>query len=258
MIKISENRVDLGNVKGEKGIQGIGISRIEELPRDDVNSKRQFRIHFSDSTEDNPHYFSYALFDNDLIKRLNTISEGNPSSDMVYVPTIYLLKTLLTNKADVSEVYHKTQTYTKSEINDLIATSIGEMDLVEPVNALPTSNIKTNRLYMLTKQSDNSDNLNPSFDLYIYENDDWIRLDGLNFSITDYMTSSQINNLLSSKQDINISQNISNDYSSTTKYPSVSAVKDYVDTVVSGGQRDYYTKNEIDSMISDIQDFIHS
>ena len=106
---MSENRVDLGNVKGETGLTGVGISRIVELPPDEVNLKRNFRIYFTDNTT-----FDYSLTDNENIKRLNEMSSGSPASDKKDVPTIYLLKKTLLNYATGSEVYSKT------EIDDLL------------------------------------------------------------------------------------------------------------------------------------------
>lgn len=97
---MSENRVDLGNVKGETGLTGVGISRIVELPPDEENLQRNFRIYFTDNTT-----FDYSLTDNEYIKRLDEMSTGNPASDKKDVPTIYLLKKTLMNYAKANEVY---------------------------------------------------------------------------------------------------------------------------------------------------------
>lgn len=97
---MSENRVDLGNVKGETGLTGVGISRIVELPPDEQNLKRNFRIYFTDNTT-----FDYSLTDNEYIRRLNEMSTGSPASDKKDIPTIYLLKKTLLDYARNSDVY---------------------------------------------------------------------------------------------------------------------------------------------------------
>ena len=56
---MSENRVDLGNVKGDTGNAGVGIVRVVETGFDETTLKRQYRMYFSDSTEANPHFFEY-------------------------------------------------------------------------------------------------------------------------------------------------------------------------------------------------------
>lgn len=256
---MSENRVDLGNVKGDTGLTGVGIANIIEMPPDEVNLKRIFRIYFTDTTNENPHYYEYQLTDTGFITRLNQMSEGTPSSDKLNVPTIYLLKQALAEKPSNTVVYRKEQVYTKTETDAKILEYLADIELFEVVSALPTGDdISENRIYLLQKNSDDTDSLNQNFDLYLYADNDWKKLDNLTFNINNYYNKTQTDNLLNTKQTANLSNDIVSDSLSTTKYPSVSAVKDYVDAVVTGGVSDYYTKTEIDNMISDIQDFIHS
>ena len=257
---MSENRVDLGNVKGDTGNTGTGIASIIEMPFDSVNLKRIFRIYFTDTTNENPHYFEYQLTDNSLINRLNQMSSGNPASDQLDVPTIYLLKQKLAEKPSNTEVYRKELVYTKAETDAKIIEYLSDIDIFEVVSSLPTGdNIKDNKLYLLTKNTDTNDSLNQNFDLCIYADDDWEKLDELTFNINNYYNKTQADALFNNKQDIsNLSNNISSDASSTTKYPSVSAIKNYVDTKASTDLAAYYTKTEIDGMIDDIRDFIHS
>lgn len=256
---MSENRVDLGNVKGDKGNTGVGIARVVEMPSDAANLRRIFRIYYDDSTNDNPHYFEYNLTDNEFITRLNELTTGNPASDRKNVPTIYLLKQELNKRPLNTDVYRKELVYTKTETDNAIASAISNIEIVEVVSTLPTTNIETNKLYLLLKNADATDSLNIDFDLYIYVNNDWKKLDNLSFNITNYYTKTETNNLLSNKQNTaNLSQSISTDQSSTTKYPSTSAVATYVTDMMSSEDYDFYTKSEIDEMISTIQAYIHS
>lgn len=248
-------RVDLGDVRGHKGLTGVGISSIVEMGYDNTTSKRNFRIIFTDNTT-----FDYSLTDNSIFNRLNSMTVGNPSSDMIDVPTMYLLKNTLSSYPKNTDVYRKELTYSKDETNELISTAISQLELVIVVESLDdVDEPLENRLYMVTDDLESNNDLNTEFDLYIYIGNEWKQLDGLEFSIADYLTASQVNSLLANKQDkSNISNNITSDSSSTTKYPSVNAIKSYIDTKVPNGLEDYYTKTEIDSMIGDLQDFIHS
>ena len=193
---MSENRVDLGNVKGDKGNTGVGIVRVVETGFDETNLKRQYRMYFSDSTDANPHFFEYELTDNEFIKRLNELSVGNPSSDKKNVPTIYLLKNELLKRPLNTEVYHKSLLYTKDETSSLIADMISNLDLVEVVTKLPTTNIKDNRIYLVTKNADSTDDLNTTFDLYLYVNNNWKKIDDLKFSISNFYNKSQTDALI--------------------------------------------------------------
>ena len=112
---MSGNRVDLGNVKGNTGSQGVSIVRIVELPFDEENLKRNYRIEFSDNST-----FEYSLTDNEFIHRLNQMSVGSPNSDRKDVPTIYLLKNELNSRPKNTEVYRKEETYSKQEIDALL------------------------------------------------------------------------------------------------------------------------------------------
>ena len=230
----SSNRVDLGNVKGKQGKTGLGISQIVELPPDNNNLKKNFRIYFTDSTNENPHYFDYSLTDIEMIVRLNEMSVGNPSSDKSYIPTMYLLKSELNKRPTNTDVYLQNQLYTKSETENLIASAIGELELIIPVVSLEdVDEPLESRLYMVTGDLTNPNEINSTFDLFIYMDDDWVQLDSLNFSIANYYTKAQIDNMINSFGDTSmISNNLNDDAHSTTKAPSVNAIKEYVDDLV--------------------------
>ena len=249
------NRVDLGNVKGDTGVRGVSITRVVELPPDENNLKRNFRIELSDNSS-----FEYSLTEIGFINRLNQLSVGSPNTDYFDVPTIYLLKNELNQRPKNTEVYRQEIVYTKNETDAKIEEYLTNFDLFEVVSSLPTgNNIKDNVLYILTKNNDSSDSLNQNFDLYIYTDNEWKKLDNLTFNIANYYTSSTVDGLLNNKQDIsNISNNLSADASSTTKYPSVQSIKHYVDSKAISDFANYYTKTEVDALIGNIQQFIHS
>lgn len=251
---MSENRVDLGNVKGDRGFRGIGIDSIVELPPTEEGLRRNFRINLDDGSN-----FEFSLTDVEFVRRVNSLSIGDPESDYLDVPTVALLKRVLQDYCKTTEVYRQEVVYTKTEVNNLISSAISNLEIIEVVNSLPTQNINTNCLYILTKSNDNSDELNPTCDLYIRNNDSWVKLDDLRININDYLTEEEVMNLLIAKQSTsNLSNNVSTDASSTTKYPSVNAIKTYTDSKISNDLNNYYTKTQIDNMIGDIQEYINS
>lgn len=101
-------------------------------------------------------------------------------------------------KANSSDVYSKAETMTSTEIGQAIAEGVANLQLVEIVNSLPTSNIKTNRLYLTPNNENPSINEN-LYDLYIRVNNKWEQIDSLEFNIDDYYTKTQTDNLLDGK-----------------------------------------------------------
>lgn len=108
------------------------------------------------------------------------------------------INTALGNKANSSNVYTKSETYTQSEITTLIANAVAELQLFEVVKSLPTTNIKTNRLYLIV----NGENIaNNSYDIYLRVNDSWESLDALEFDISNFYTKTETDTLLNGKVD---------------------------------------------------------
>lgn len=77
-------------------------------------------------------------------------------------------------------------------INDALNTKLGDLassitniQLIEVVSGnLPTSNIKTNRLYFKRNTGSESENL---YDIYAYVNNQWEHIDALNIDISEYL-----------------------------------------------------------------------
>ena len=108
------------------------------------------------------------------------------------------INTKLGEKALASNVYTKSETYTKSEITTLISNTVSDLDLFEVVEELPSSNIKDNRLYLIVNDETVTNN---SYDVYIRVDNSWEQLDKLDFDISNYYNKTEINTLLDGKVD---------------------------------------------------------
>ena len=99
----------------------------------------------------------------------------------------------------LERVYGKGDSYTRSEIQEMVANHISNFEFVEIVLELPTENIKSNKLYLLINTLSIKNN---RFDFYLYVNNKWERLDGLEFNIEDYPTSEEVDTLLLDKESL--------------------------------------------------------
>ena len=127
----------------------------------------------------------------------------------------------------LERAYAKNDSFSKDEINSLLeGIRNQEVEILEIVLDLPTTNIKSNKLYLKYNGGDKTGNL---FDIFLYINGEWEQLDGLNFSISDYYTQTQMDNLLQSKASsreltntkeslIVVRDNLSNLHANLTKF----------------------------------------
>lgn len=92
-----------------------------------------------------------------------------------------------------SDVYESTPTngssklITSDGVYDAIQSiqnSIANIELIEIVQSLPTSNISTKKLYFKRNTSSESENL---YDIYAYVNNNWEHIDALNIDISEYL-----------------------------------------------------------------------
>ncbi len=95
--------------------------------------------------------------------------------------------------------YQKLETYTQTEVDE----AISNIQFVQVVNRLPTSDIKTNKIYLVLNNAGLPDNAYNKYDLYIRVNNKWEQLDSLEFNIEDYYTSNEIDGLLTGKAEDN-------------------------------------------------------
>ena len=108
------------------------------------------------------------------------------------------INTVLGNKANSSNVYTKSETYTQAEITTAIGNAVGNLTLFEIVTELPTTNIKNNRLYLVANNKSIESN---TYDIYLRVNNTWEQLDSLEFDIANYYNKTETDTLLSGKVD---------------------------------------------------------
>lgn len=94
---------------------------------------------------------------------------------------------------DLINYYTKSQTYTKEEVNNLVSV-IPKFD-IDVVSELPTENISSTTIYLLSSNS----SANDMYKEYIYVNNNWELLGIQKIDLTDYYNKTEINTLLSSK-----------------------------------------------------------
>lgn len=106
------------------------------------------------------------------------------------------INTALGNKANSNNVYSKSETYTQAEITTLISNAVSNLQLFEVVSELPSSNIKSNRLYLIVNDTSITNN---SYDIYLRVNNSWEQLDSLEFDISNFYNKTEIDTLLNGK-----------------------------------------------------------
>lgn len=81
---------------------------------------------------------------------------------------------------DLANYYKKTETYTQAEVNALVQNFQG----FEIVTTLPTSNIKTNVIYLLWPSGSGAD----KYEEYVYANSTWVKIWDTSVDLTNYVT----------------------------------------------------------------------
>ena len=103
-------------------------------------------------------------------------------------------KNFITNTANnLSNYYLKTETYTQSEVNDLIS-QLASLS-VEIVESLPTSDISTTTIYLINVSGTNN------YNQWMYINNAWANIGSTSVDLTNYYTKTQVNTLLNDKVD---------------------------------------------------------
>lgn len=96
---------------------------------------------------------------------------------------------------DLANYYLKSQTYTQTEINNLI--SVIPKFAIAVVNSLPTQDISTTTIYLVPSTSETTD----MYKEYIYVNNAWELLGIQKADLTNYYTKSETDGLLATKAD---------------------------------------------------------
>ena len=152
---------------------------------------------------------------------------------------------IITNAVDnLINYYKKTETYTQTEVNNLIsAAATGGFSVV---SALPTTDISTKTIYLLPKTTSETNNV---YDEYIYVNSDWELIGDTTIDLTAYQTKA-------------LSTFITVDGTAqTTVEGALSAINalfaSYLKTSDFNTQiANYYTKTQVDNALSGKQDVI--
>ena len=151
----------------------------------------------------------------------DTLLNAKANSSAVYikseVDTALNLKadsSALASKADVSSLSSKADvstTYTKTETDNAISTALTNFEFYEVVQTLPTTNIKTNRAYMVRNSNSSGTNL---YDVYVYVNSSWEKWDSIELDVSNFAsasttyTKSEVDALLVSDEIVNSSSNV--------------------------------------------------
>jgi len=94
---------------------------------------------------------------------------------------------------NLTNYYLKSETYTKAEVNSLIAQIPGFNVLV--VQTLPVSDIDTHTIYLVPKTGSGSD----IYDEYLYINNTWELIGNTAVDLSNYYTKTETNTLLNAK-----------------------------------------------------------
>lgn len=118
--------------------------------------------------------------------------------------------------SNLTNYYTKSNTYTKTEVDNLIATIVTLNILV--VQSLPTSNISTTTIYLVPKATSETNN---TYDEYINTDgttQGWEKIGDTSVDLSNYYTKSQADALLSNKVDkVNGKGLSTNDFTTTLK-----------------------------------------
>lgn len=118
--------------------------------------------------------------------------------------------------SNLTNYYTKSNTYTKTEVDSLIATIVTLNILV--VQTLPTSNISTTTIYLVPKATSETNNI---YDEYINTDgtsQGWEKIGDTTVDLSNYYTISQVDSLLSNKVDKVSGKGLStNDFTTTLK-----------------------------------------
>ncbi len=88
---------------------------------------------------------------------------------------------------DLTNYYLNTDTYSKTEVNELI-NGITTLN-VSVVTALPTSNISNKTIYLVPKSKTETNNI---YDEYLYVNNKWEKIGDTSIDLTNYALKSEI------------------------------------------------------------------
>lgn len=123
----------------------------------------------------------------------------NNKADNADIPTLLSQLTndtgFVTNAvSDLINYYTKADTYTKTEINNMIS-AIPKFS-IQVVQSLPSTGISTTTIYLVPKTASTND----SYDEYIYVNNTWEKIGSTAVDLEDYYTKAQVNAMVTPVQ----------------------------------------------------------
>lgn len=127
------------------------------------------------------------VFTSDEKTKLNGIEAGaqvNPTKLSELTNDVNFVTNSVNN---LTNYYTKTNTYTKTEVNELI-NGITSMN-VAVVTTLPTSGISTTTIYLVPKSTSQTNN---AYDEYLYVNNKWEKIGDTTIDLSNYALKSEI------------------------------------------------------------------
>lgn len=94
----------------------------------------------------------------------------------------------------LEDYYLKTDTYSKTEVNNLLANRAG----FAIVSSLPTEDISPNKIYLVAKVNDLDGTDTNSYDEYIYINNTWEHVGSFDVDLSNYYNKTEVDSLLDS------------------------------------------------------------
>lgn len=133
------------------------------------------------------------VFTSDEKTKLNGIEAGaqvNPTKLSELINDVNFVTNSVNN---LTNYYTKSNTYTKTEVNDLI-NGITSMN-VAVVTTLPTSGISTTTIYLVPKSTSQTNN---AYDEYLYVNSKWEKIGDTTIDLSNYVKKTELSTVATS------------------------------------------------------------
>lgn len=172
----------------------ISTDNIPSIPTDTSDLTNGANFTTATGHNHDNRYYTETEIDNKLLEKADTSAVDDIVAGDVELTNYYTkaeINTKVNEKANLihnhdDKYYTETEIDTKIQtINNNITNAISNLELIEIVQDLPTTNIKTNKLYLKTNGNTTNEN---KYDIYIRTiNNEWEKIDSLDFTITDYI-----------------------------------------------------------------------
>ena len=199
----------LSNVKGDQGVQGVSVASIVQT----TTATEPGGINVITVTLTNGQTFNFQVKNGDAAGQVN--ADWNATSGKAEILNKPDLSQFITKTVnDLTNYYLKSQTYSKTEVEQLIA-AITALRFVS-VAVLPTASAATmNKIYLVPSSDPQQQNVKDEYfttettGVYDWEKfgstamslDGYVTTEDLNTALASYVTSSAFNTALAAKQD---------------------------------------------------------